>query len=155
MPKSILAVLFVLTPLLASAEAQTGNPFLKNDAFPSAYFLIPNAMPHFMGVYLKGGGMQKIDPSEEQRALIEGRHKEMVSVIMPTATEIKEIEARIAHQVIYEGKTVQDLQAELDQVANLRRKLTDLQIECLVFFKEVLTPVQYEQIVELAQQWQP
>lgn len=145
----LLLVIF-LTSSIVLADDQQENPFLKQDHFPGGYFLMPDSLPHFMGIYMKEGGMHKINPTDEQEEIIEKQFKHMVSIIMPTAKKIKAIEAKITHQVVFEGKSKQDMSAELKEVVDLRLKLSELQIECLNIFKKTLKPEQYKQMIELA-----
>jgi Spy/CpxP family protein refolding chaperone len=152
--RKTLCIIVILNTIICFSNAKSENipenPFLHDDNFPAGYFLLPDALPHFMGVYLKQGGMQKIEPTEEQRAIIQEKFTSMVSYIMPTATKVRELEAGVCHAVVYEGKTAAELKPQLDEIAELRRELTERQIDCLIFFKKTLTPEQYNTIIDLA-----
>lgn len=73
--KSAISLLVLLVPFLTFAEEQIKNPFMQQDHFPGGYFLMPDSLPHFMGIYMKEGGMRKIEPTEEQEIAIEKRFK--------------------------------------------------------------------------------
>ena len=145
-------VFFLLVPFYASAESQTENPFLRKDHFPGGYFLVPDSLPHFMGLYMKEGGMYKIDPSVEQEEAIEGLFNRMTAQIMATAKEIKSVETKMMNLVVYEGKSAQELVTELDKISRQRRELTELQIECINIFRKTLSRQQYDKIIELAKE---
>ena len=153
-PRKSLYIIVLLGTIVCLSKAESENvpenPFLHDDNFPAGYFLLPDALPHFMGVYLKQGGMQEIEPTEKQRTIIQEKFTSMVSYIMPTATKIRELETSVCHAVVYEGKTAADLKPQLDEIAELRRELTERQIDCLNFFKKTLTPEQYTIIVDMA-----
>ncbi len=148
MKKIVLAMVIALSPVIAEADAH--NPFLHNEHFPDGYFLMPDSFPHFMGIYMKHGGMQKLNPTKEQKLVIEKQFVKIVPIIMKTATEIKTLETMIVSQVINDGKTAKDVSDALDKVANKRRELADLQIECLNVFKKTLTEEQYQLMIKLA-----
>jgi len=150
MKKIILLFCLVVLPMSAAQKASEENPFLHDDHFPGGYFLMPDSMPHFMGIYMKEGGMQKIKPSTEQEKVIEKQFEKMVKIIMSTATKIKSMETVLTLDIVHKGKTAKELSAQIDEVAKLRKELTILQIECINLFKETLTKEQYKQMLELA-----
>lgn len=150
MKKIILAVLLTITPMIAKESNNVENPFLHDDHFPGGYFVMPDSLPHFMGVYMKHGGMHKVEPNAKQEEIIEKQFEKMVKIIMKTATEIKKLETSIVSQVVNEGKTAIDVKDALDKVTNMRKDLTILQIECLNVFRETLTKEQYALMIKLA-----
>lgn len=148
---TLLLSLLIALPLMGSEDnVPLENPFLHDDNFPAGYFLIPDAMPHFMGIYMKKGGMHKIEPTEEQETILEDKFASMVKFIMATAKEIKTLETTVTHAVVYEGKTAEELSESIDKIVALRHELTLLQIECLNLYKATLTPEQYAMIIDLA-----
>lgn len=156
MKKLILLLCLVAMPMVASQKTQeidttqVTNPFLHDDHFPGGYFLMTDSLPHFMGVFMKRGGMHKVKADAKQEVIIEKQFEKMVKIIMQTATRIKEIETKVTLDVINNGKTAKELSTQIDAIANLRKELTILQIECLNIFKETLTKEQYEMMIELA-----
>ncbi len=150
MKKIVLAVLIALSPMVAKEEIKMENPFLHEDHFPGGYFLMSDSLPHFMGVYMKRGGMHKVKPSKEQEEVIEKQFEKMVKIIMKTAAEIKELETTLTLEVINEGKNAKDVSEVLDKITNKRKDLTILQIECLNVFKKTLTKDQYQLMKDLA-----
>ncbi len=151
MKKIVLAILITLSPMIAKDEVkQVENPFLNNDHFPGGYFLMADSLPHFMGVYMKHGGMQKIKPTPEQEEVIEKLFERMVQTIMKSANETKVLETKLVLAVVNNGKNAKDVHDSLDKIAKNRRDLTVLQIECLNTFKKTLTKEQYELMKKLA-----
>lgn len=146
-------ILFLLSvPVTASENHQhKGNPFLKDDHYPSGYFLMPNSMPHFMGIYMKKGGKKILNPTQEQHEKISAHAKKIMPNIMAKATQAKNIEEKIAKAVIFEGKTAVELASQIDKVAKLRRELTIIHLDCLNFFKVTLDKDRYQLLVELAE----
>lgn len=150
MKKIVLAVLIALSPMIAKDEVKVENPFLHEDHFPGGYFLMSDSLPHFMGMYMKRGGMHKVKPTKEQEEVLEKQFAKMVKIIMKTATEIKGLETMLTLKVVDEGKTAKDMSEVLDQITQKRKDLTILQIECLNVFKNILNKEQYKMIKELA-----
>ena len=150
MKKIILAVLITVSTIVAKDEVKVENPFLHEDHFPGGYFLMSDALPHFMGVYMKHGGMHKVKPTKEQEEVLEKQFEKMVKIIMKTAKEIKGLETILTLKVVDEGKTAKDMSEALDQITQKRKDLTILQIECLNIFKKTLNKEQYQMIKELA-----
>ncbi|HIP93945.1 MAG TPA: hypothetical protein EYH20_01240, partial [Leucothrix sp.] len=62
------------------AISDDSNPFLHESEFPKGYFLMPESIPHFMGVY-REGGKEKIKASKEQATLIQERGKKILQFI--------------------------------------------------------------------------
>jgi len=148
-----LVALFMLSiPAIAAEDHEhKGNPFLTDDHYPAGYFLMPNSMPHFMGIYMKKGGKKILKPTKEQHTKISAYAKKIVINIMSKATKAKNIEEQIAKAVIFEGKTADDLASQIDEVAKLKRELTVIHLKCLNFFKATLDKDRYHILVELAE----
>jgi Spy/CpxP family protein refolding chaperone len=148
MKKFILLILLTLSPLLANTQA---NPFLHGDNFPKGYFLIPNAMPQFMHIYMKqGGSLDLEDLSEKQEEIIEAKFASTPPKIMKLAKEIKILESEVVMAVMNEGKDAKALDAKLDSIAQKRKAMTIFKIECLNMFKQTLTPKQFDVLKDLA-----
>jgi len=143
MKSTVLAILIILSPIMAKDNTSTENPFLHDDNFPGGYFMMDDSLPHFMGTYMKHGGMQKIKPNEKQEEIIEKQFEKMVKIIMKTAIETRELESIVTAKVVHEGKNSKDLSETLDKISKNRKDLTILQIECINIFKETLTKEQY------------
>lgn len=146
--KKIVLVAFLLVSSLLSNEGV--NPFLRNSHFPGSYFLIPDSLPHFMGLYMKHGGMHLINPTKDQEKLIEKQYNKMVPLIMKIAKEIKLIETNFALELVNTKKDDKSIEKTLNEVAKLKKELTLLQIEALQVFQNNLTKKQYKQMITLA-----
>ena len=151
MKKILLITLLTLSPMMAKDEVKVENPFLHGDNFPKGYFLTSDSMPHFMHIYMKQGGSFKIeDLTEKQEEIIEKQFAGTPPRVMKLAKEIKALETKLVLAVINDGKNVKDVTESLDKIADKRKELTILKIECLNMFKKTLTKVQYKVLVDLA-----
>ena len=151
MKKILLITLLALSPMMAKDEVKVENPFLHGDNFPKGYFLTSDSMPHFMHIYMKQGGSFKIeDLTEKQEEIIEEKFSKTPPRVMKLAKEIKALETKLVLAVINDGKDAKALADSLDKIAEKRKELTVLKIECLNMFRETLTKVQYKVLVDLA-----
>ncbi len=148
MIKIILMVLMTLS--IVSGQEELENPFLGNDNFPMGYSLLSSSMPNFMHLYMKGGAMHQLNLTQEQEEAIEKVFSTRPRMVMKTAMEIKRLETKVVLDVVDEGKGLKDVKELLDQIAQKRKEMTVLQIECLSVFKKTLTKEQYKTIRELA-----
>jgi len=149
MKKIILAILIALSPMIAKDSTGKQNPFFNVKNSDGGSFLL-DSLPHFMGMYMKHGGMHKIKPSEEQEVVLEKQFEKMVKVIIPSREKIRKIENEIVFKVVFEGAGEKELIPQLSEVADLKKKLTNIQIECLNIFKKTLTKEQYQVMIDMA-----
>lgn len=148
MKKIVLAILIALSPMIAKDSGEQ-NPFFNVKSNEGGSFLL-DSLPHFMGMYMKHGGMHKIKPTDEQEIVLEKQFSKMVKIIMPAREKIRKIENEIVSKVVFDGATEKELASQLAEVANMKKKLTDLQIECLNVFKKTLTKEQYQMMIDMA-----
>ena len=148
MTKIILFILITITSILGQEELE--NPFLGNDNFPMGYSLVANSMPNFMHLYMKDGGMYKVDLSAEQEKAIEEVFASRPAKVMQKAMEIKELETQLALAVVDNGKSAKDMEDVLNSIAQKKKEMTILQIECMSVFKKVLTKEQYKVLRDMA-----
>ena len=148
MKKIIFIGLLILSRV--SGEEALANPFLGNDNFPMGYSLLSSSMPNFMHLYMKGGAMHKLNLTQAQEEAIEEIFATRPRKVMKTAREIKKLETKVVLAVVDGGKGAKDVEALLNQIAEKRKKMVLLQIECLGIFKKTLTKEQYEELRELA-----
>jgi len=132
------------------AQEYQNNPFLGDDNFPMGYSLLADSMPNFMHLYMKDGGMHKLDLTAEQEEAIEKVFANRPKQIMKLAKEIKTIETQLVLKVIDEGKSADDVKTLLDKISEKRKEMTTLQIGCLSVFKKTLTVPQYNILREMA-----
>jgi len=145
----LLSLLLLSISSLAKENKPSKNPFLFDDRFPGGYFLIRDSLPHFMGIYMKKGGMHKIKPTPEQEDILEAKFMTMSKKIMKTAKEVKALETKVVLAVVYDGKTAEDLAKELDEIAKKKKYLTQLQIGSMNLFKKTLTKEQFDIMIQL------
>ena len=132
------------------AEEELDNPFLGDDNFPMGYSLVYHSMPNFMHLYMKEGGMHKIELTPEQETAIEEVFATRPKEVMKKAMEIRTLETKLALEVIDGGKSTKDVEYLLDQIAQKRKEMSILQIGCLSVFKKTLTKEQYEVLRKMA-----
>jgi len=149
MKKIILAILIALSPMIAKDSAGKQNPFFNVKNSDGGSFLL-DSLPHFMGIYMKDGGMYKIKLNTEQEDILEKQFEKMVKDIMPLREKIRKIEDEIVFKVVFEGASQKELITRLSEVADLKKKLTNIQIECLNIFKKTLTKEQYQTMIDMA-----
>ena len=148
MKKIILAIFIALSPMIAQEDLE--NPFLGNDNFPMGYSLLADSMPNFMHLYMKGGGMHKLELTQEQEEAIEKVFSTRPPKVMKAAQEIQNLETQLVLKVVDEGKKAEDVKKLLDQIAQKRKEMTMLKIGCLNIFKETLTKEQYKILRDMA-----
>lgn len=148
MKNIILIILLTLTSAIGKEELE--NPFLGNDNFPMGYSLVFNSMPNFMHIYMKGGGMHKLNLTQEQEEAIEEVFATRPRKVMKAASEIKNLETKLALQIVDEGKSAEDVKELLEKIAQKRKEMTILQIGCISVFKNTLTKEQYQVLREMA-----
>jgi len=146
--KIILTALLGIT--LLSAQEDLDNPFLGNDNFPMGYSLMADSMPNFMHIYMKGGGMHKLDLSAKQEKAIEKVFSTRPQKMMKAATEIEKLETILVLKVVDEGKNAQEIKTLLDEIALKRKEMTMMKISCVNIFRETLTPEQYKRLRDMA-----
>ena len=144
----ILSILLTFT--VATAQEELENPFLGNDNFPMGYSLVSNSMPNFMHIYMKGGGMHKLDLTEKQEKAIEEVFSTRPPKVMKAALAIKQLETKLALEVIDGGKSAEDVKELLNAIAQKRKEMAILQIGCLQVFQKVLTKEQYKVLRDMA-----
>jgi len=150
MKKIVLILCISILSSFAAQKEQKNNPFLQGDHFPGGYFLLSHSMPHFMGIFMKHGGMHKIKANAEQEKILEAQYDKMTKFIMKTAKQVKALETEVTLAVVYDGKSSKDLSSKIKKIAELQIALTDIKIECLNLFKKTLTKKQYEMMIKLA-----
>jgi len=148
MKKIILATLLALSPMIAQEDLE--NPFLGNDNFPMGYSMLADSMPNFMHLYMKDGGMHKLELSQSQETAIEEVFATRPPQVMKKAYEIQNLETQLVLKVVDEGKKAEDVKEILEQIAQKRKEMTMMQIECLNVFKETLTKEQYKVLRDMA-----
>ena len=148
MKKIILSIILTFTVLVGQEDLE--NPFLGNDNFPMGYSLVSNSMPNFMHIYMKGGGMHKLNLTSKQEKAIEDVFATRPPKVMKAAMEIKHLETKLALEVVDGGKSAQDVKNLLDAIAQKRKEMAILQIGCMQVFQKTLTKEQYNILRNMA-----
>lgn len=132
-------------------KVQSGqNPFCKQERFPADYFLIHSNLPHFMKVFGEYGDDPRLALSKEQKAKLSSLQQELALAIVSMAERIKKAELEVMHLVVYEGKNTKDVEAKLQEIANLRLEMTKNHVECINTFYKTLSKEQYKTLLEFA-----
>ena len=148
MKKIILSILLISTVVIGQEDLE--NPFLGNDNFPMGYSLVSNSMPNFMHIYMKGGGMHKLNLTQKQEEAIEEVFATRPPKVMKAAMEIKKLETKLALEVVDGGKTAKEVKELLDVIAQKRKEMAILQIGCMQVFQKTLTKEQYNILRDMA-----
>ncbi len=147
MKKIILAVLITLSPMLAKDDVKIKNPFSQGRMGSPFLF---GSLPHFMGMYMKRGGMHKIETTDEQAAPIEKQFKKMMKTLKPRRDKLRKLENEIVSKIVFEGKTKEELSTQISEAIKLKTEMTNIQIECLNVFKKALTQKQYQVMIDMS-----
>lgn len=135
-----LMVLFVLTLLTNAAMAERESDVQE---------LVP--LPHPVKVVTANEQDLKISVEQMQRIKTEvvGHFPPRM---LPMMIEAEEMENRLAHKIMVEGRTKQELAQEIDQIAALKRKLIDTHIDSLNTLKSILTVEQWTALLVLLEE---
>lgn len=128
------------------------GPFTVKDNFPKDYLLIPKNLPFLVGLSLYDPNSSNLELTKEQiDALLEVK-----KTVMPNMAKIAK-KAKTLELEIVEGIALKhnDVKAEVfydkvEEIAKLRTELTKAHLNCIVKVKAILTPQQYEELLDYA-----
>lgn len=152
MRASLAIVLLLTTSLAALADTKSvdsENPFLRKHHFPIAYLLLPDSLPLLRMAYLKKGGRDSVGLTDKQKTLIDEKLGGLMEKAVEAAHEAQKLETDVMRDVVFDGKSGDDVTAKLEKIAKLRLEFTKIQISCLNFFKKTLDKAQYEKMLAL------
>lgn len=136
--------LSVITVALAIGFSSTAQAYELSD-----YGLIhEDHLPHLMKTIMKHRG--DLELTREQKQALKQLRQTVPMTVHPLLSESKKLEIAIAHQVMREGATKEQLSAQLTQLQSSKREATEALIEALNQVRNILTPEQYETVLDKA-----
>lgn len=133
---------------MGMVEGTRFNPM--GEFFPKDYFLINRNLPTLMMVVKKNQDNSELALTPEQKEQLEAHSDSMSKRGKPLAKKIKELEIELVNHVMDDGNTKEEVAPLLTQISDMRRQMTELQIDCINFHKKVLDDNQYQVLLKLA-----
>ncbi|MCK9454071.1 MAG: hypothetical protein WCY51_06710 [Sulfurimonas sp.] len=130
--------------------AGPAGAFVGKENFPKDYFLIPKNLPYLVGMTLYDPSSSNLELSQEQIDAILKIKTELMAEAAKKALVIKKLELDLMQKVSFEHKSqnVTALYPAVDEIAKLRAELTKLHLGCIEKVKAVLTPEQFEEMLD-------
>ena len=162
--KVVLALTLLSYPLLAEPTlpppvqdvvkmeklAGPAGPFTTKENFPKDYFLMPKNLPYLVGMTLYDSSSANLKLSKEQISAILKIKEELMSKAIDKALVIKKLELDMMQQISFKhkGPKAADFYPKVDEIAKLRAELTKIHLDCIEKVKAVLTPEQFEEMLD-------
>ncbi len=124
--------------------------FVSKENFPKDYFLIPKNLPFLIGMALYDDSSSNLNLSKEQIEAILKIKKELMAEAIDKALVIKKMELEMMQEISfkYESKKATEFHSTVDEIAKLKAELTKIHLDCIEKVKAVLTPEQYEEMLD-------
>ena len=162
--KTILTVAMLSSALVAEATlpppvqdvvkmeklAGPAGPFTTKENFPKDYFLMPKNLPYLVGMTLYDNSSANLKLSKEQIDAILKIKENLMSKAVDKALVIKKLELEMMQQISFKhkGPKAADFHPKVDEIAKLRAELTKIHLDCIEKVKAVLTPEQFEEMLD-------
>ena len=134
----------------AQEIAGEAGAFVSKENFPKDYFLIPKNLPFLVGLALFDPNSSNLELKQSQiDELVEFR-KNAFPKLVKMAKKIKTIEMTIVDEIAlkYDSKEADLLFKKVDEIAKLRADMTKSHLKCIQKVKSILTPEQYEELLD-------
>ncbi|ABB44507.1 hypothetical protein Suden_1229 [Sulfurimonas denitrificans DSM 1251] len=130
--------------------AGPAGPFTTKENFPKDYFLMPKNLPYLVGMTLYDNSSAKLNLSKEQIEAILKIKDELMAKAAKKALVIKNLELEMMKEVSFKlnSKKATELYPAVDEIAKLRAELTKIHLDCIEKVKAVLTPEQFEEMLD-------
>ncbi|MDD5156891.1 hypothetical protein [Sulfurimonas sp.] len=130
--------------------AGPAGAFTTKESFPKDYFLMPKNLPYLVGMTLYDNSSAKLNLSKEQIDAILKIKEELLSKATEKALIIKKLELAMMQEIglKYKSKKIKELYPTVDKIAKLRAELTKMHLVCIEKVKAVLTPAQFEEMLD-------
>ncbi|MCK9473962.1 hypothetical protein [Sulfurimonas sp.] len=130
--------------------AGPAGAFVAKENFPKDYFLMPKNLPYLVGLTLYDAASSNLNLSKEQIDSILKIKQELMSEAAKKALVIKKLELDLMQKVSFKHKSqkVAELYPAVDEIAKLRAELTKIHLGCIEKVKAVLTPEQFEEMLD-------
>ena len=130
--------------------AGPAGAFTTKENFPKDYFLIPKNLPYLVGMTLYDSSSSNLELSKEQIDAILKIKKELMASAIEKALKVKKLELEVVEKIAlkHQGVKVKDLYATIDEIAKLKAELTKNHLDCIEKIKAILTPKQFEEMLD-------
>ena len=130
--------------------AGPAGPFTTKENFPKDYFLMPKNLPYLVGMTLYDNSSANLKLSKEQIDAILKIKENLMSKAVDKALVIKKLELEMMQQISFKhkGPKAADFYPKVDEIAKLRAELTKIHLDCIEKVKAVLTPEQFEEMLD-------
>jgi hypothetical protein len=130
--------------------AGPAGAFTAKENFPKDYFLIPKNLPYLVGMTLYDPSSSNLDLSKEQIEAILKIKKELMADASQKALIVKKLELEMVEKIglKHQGTKASDLYPTVDEIAKLKAELTKIHLDCIEKVKAVLTPKQFEEMLD-------
>lgn len=130
--------------------AGPAGPFAVKENFPKDYFLMPKNLPYLVGMTLYDPSSSNLNLSIEQVEAILKIKKELMASAAQKALVIKKLELDVVQKISFKHKSIKatELHPAIDEIAKLRAELTKIHLDCIEKVKAVLTPEQFEEMLD-------
>lgn len=136
----------------AKVEKMAGpaGAFTTKEVFPKDYFLIPKNLPYLVGLSLYDPSSSNLNLSKEQIEAILKIKKELMAKAIEQALVVKKLELEVVEKISFKHKSVKakELYSTIDEIAKLKAELTKLHLDCIEQVKAVLTPEQFDELLD-------
>lgn len=126
------------------------GPFVAKENFPKDYFLIPKNLPSLVGMTLYDASSSNLELSKEQLDAILKIKKELTAAAIEKSFAVKKLELEIVEKIglKHSGTKAKDLYPKIEEIAKLKTELTKMHLDCIEKVKAVLTPKQFEEMLD-------
>ncbi|MDY0137203.1 MAG: hypothetical protein RBS36_08545 [Thiomicrospira sp.] len=128
-----------------STVPEETNGVCKNSYSLISYELRPRSVPKFI-MALEG----ELALNNEQKKALKAITTRVPNEVLPQRDVIKQKEIALLKAFIEEGKTAQQLQAELDEIMQMKRQLAEDEIAVFNEIKALLSDAQYQTAIKNA-----
>jgi len=130
--------------------AGSAGTFTTKESFPKDYFLMPKNLPYLVGMTLYHPSSSNLKLSDEQIEAILKIKKELMAAAAKKALHVKKLELDVMQKISLKHKSIKatELHPAIDEIAKLRAELTKIHLDCIEKVKAVLTPEQFEEMLE-------
>ena len=126
------------------------GPFTVKDEFPKDYLLIPKNLPFLVGLSLYHPASSALELSQKQIDALLDVKRTVMPNMAKIAKKTKKLELEIVEGIALKHNSVkaEEFYDKVDKIAQLRVALTKAHLKCIEKVKAILTPEQYEELLD-------
>jgi hypothetical protein len=130
--------------------AGPAGAFTTKENFPKDYFLMPKNLPYLVGITLYDSSSAKLNLSKEQIEAILKIKDELMAKAAKKALVVKNLELDMMKEISFtqNSKKATEFYPTVDEIAKLRAELTKIHLDCIEKVKAILTPEQFEEMLD-------